>query len=96
MKRRNSELLGTVVQRFLREEGLETPLNQHRLIHSWGEVMGHGIAKYTGNIFISNQTLHVQIKSSVLRQELIMSRSALVKRLNNHVCAQVITDIHFY
>jgi hypothetical protein len=75
---------------------LETPLNQHRLINSWSEVMGQGIKKYTGDIFIKNQTLYVQIRSSVLKQDLMMSRQALVKRLNEHINAQVITDIIFY
>ncbi|MBQ2166256.1 MAG: DUF721 domain-containing protein, partial [Bacteroidaceae bacterium] len=52
--------------------------------------------KYTGDIFIKNQTLYVQIRSSVLKQDLMMSRQALVKRLNEHINAQVITDIIFY
>ena len=84
------------MQRFLREEGLETPLNQHRLINSWGEVMGQGILRYTGDIFIKNQTLYVQIHSSVLKQDLMMSRQALVRRLNEHIKTQVITDITFF
>ena len=92
MRRSNSEHISEILQRFLREEGLETPLNQHRLINSWSEVMGQGIMKYTGDIFIKNQTLYVQIRSSVLKQDLMMSRQALVKRLNEHINAQVITD----
>ena len=96
MRKSNTESIGTLLQRFLREEGLETPLNQHRLIRSWQDVLGQGIMRYTGDIFIRNQTLHVQIRSSVLKQDLMMSRANLVKRLNDHVGAQVITDIQFY
>ena len=96
MRRSNSEHISDIFQRYLREEGLETPLNQHRLINSWGDVMGQGILRYTGDIFIKNQTLYVQIRSSVLKQELMMSRQTLVRRLNEHINAQVITDITFY
>jgi len=96
MRKTNSEHISAVIRQFLREEGLETPLNQHRLIDSWAEVMGQGIVRYTGNIFIKNQTLFVQIKSSVLKQDLIMTRTNLVRRLNDHVGALVITDIQFY
>ena len=92
MRHSNAEQLGSIIS----QEGLETPLNQYRLIESWKEVMGEGIARYTGNLFIKNQTLFVQIKSSVLKQDLSMSRGNLVKRLNEHVKAQVITDITFY
>ena len=96
MRRSNSESIGKVVREFLRQEGLETPLNQHRLINSWQEVMGQGIMNYTGQLFIKNQTLYVQIRSSVLKQDLMMSRKAIVRRLNEHVQAQVIADIQFY
>ena len=96
MRRSNSEHISDILQRYLREEGLETPLNQRRLINSWGDVMGQGILRYTGDIFIKNQTLYVQIRSSVLKQELMMSRQTLVRRLNEHINAQVITDITFY
>ena len=96
MRKSNTESLTTILRRLLREEGLETPLNQHRLIRSWQEVMGQGIMNYTGNLFIRNQTLHVQIRSAVLRQDLMMSRSTIVRRLNEHVGAQVITDIVFF
>ena len=96
MRKSNTEPLSNIIHRFLREEGLETPLNQHRLIRSWQEVMGQGIMRYTGDIFITNQTLHVQIRSSVLKQDLMMSRGNLIRRLNEHVGAQVITDIQFH
>ena len=91
-----SEQVGDVVRQFLRSEGLETPLNQHRLIAAWPEVMGEGIRRYTGEVFIKNQTLFVQIRSSVLRQELNMTKANLVAKLINHVKAQVICDIKFY
>ena len=45
---------------------------------------------------IKNQTLHVQIKSSVLKQDLMMSRSNIIKRLNEYVKANVITEIIFH
>ncbi len=96
MRHCNAEQLGAIISQFMRQEGLETPFNQYRLIESWKEVMGQGIAQYTGDIFIKNQTLYVQIKSSVLKQELSMSRASLTRRLNEHIKAQVITDITFY
>jgi len=96
MKRRNAEVLGNLVRQLLREEGLETPYNEYRLIKSWKDVVGDVIDKYTGGMRIYNQTLHVDVKSSVMRQELYMMRSQLVKRLNERVGAQVITDIQFH
>ena len=95
MKRNNTEKLGDVIRKMLRQEGLETPLNQHRLINSWKDVVGPVIFRYTTNIYIKNQTLYVQLSSSVIRQELQMGREMLVRNLNSYVGAQVITDIIF-
>ena len=95
MRRSNSENVGTVIQQILRQQGFETPLNQHRLISSWPEVMGEGINRYTRDIYIQNQTLHVRLSSSIVRNELMMQRQTLVDKLNNAVGSQVITDIMF-
>ncbi len=96
MRRSQAESLTTLLGEFLREEGLETPLNQRRLISSWPEVVGPTIARYTGDVFIKNQTLYVRIKSAPLKNDLMMGRASLVSQLNQHIGAQVIADIVFY
>lgn len=96
MKRQNAQPISNILQRYLREEGLESPLNEYRLIHSWEAVLGQGIARYTGRMFIKNQTLHVHLTSPALRQDLQMARKNLIHRLNEAVGAQVIADIVFY
>lgn len=93
MKRRKAEQVGDVVRLFLREQGLEAPLNEFRLIQSWTTVLGPSVERYTRNLYIRGQTLYVQLSSSVLRSELMMQRTSLVRRLNASVGAQVITEI---
>lgn len=95
MKRNNTESIGNLIRQFMRQEGLESPLNEYRLIQGWKEVLGPGIASYTNNLFIRNQTLYVHLTSSVLRQELMMKREQIIKNLNQHVGAQVIMNIIF-
>jgi hypothetical protein len=95
MRRSQSQSLDEILGGFLREEGLETPLNQHRIVSAWPKVMGEGINQYTGSIFIKNQTLYVQIKSPVLKNDLMMGRQNIVRKLNEYVNAQVITSIVF-
>ncbi|MBQ7553421.1 MAG: DUF721 domain-containing protein [Bacteroidaceae bacterium] len=93
MKRNNAESIGMLIRKFLRQEGLETPLNEKRLIDSWGEVMGPAIADLSTPLYIKNQILYVEVTSAPLRQQLMMSRQQLVTKLNQHVGAQVITNI---
>ena len=95
MKRNDAEQIGKLIQQFLRQESLESPLNEQRLMAAWKEVLGPTINFYTKELFIKNQILYVHLTSSVLRQELMMGREILVRNLNNHVGATVITNIIF-
>ena len=82
-----------MLQRFLRQEGLETPLAQYRLIQAWPQVTGKAVAEATAELYIKNQTLYARLTSAVLRSELMMQRQALAYALNQSVQAQVITDV---
>lgn len=96
MFKRKVKSIAELLPQFLREEGLETPLLQRRLLNAWDEVVGKPIAQYTGEKFIKNQTLYIKIQNPALRADLSMSRGMLVKRLNEAVGSQVIVDIRFY
>lgn len=96
MFRREVKSVADVLQQLLREEGLETPLQQKRLIDSWETVTGRIVARYTTEKFIQNQTLYVKIVNPALRQDLVMMRQQLVKRLNEQVGSFIISDIKVY
>ena len=95
MQKRQPTQINDLLHMFLRAEGLETPYNQYRIKAAWPEVMGEGIMKYTEEMYIKGQTLYVEIKSPMLKNDLAMSRKSLVQKLNSHINAQVITDIQF-
>ena len=96
MFKRKPQSLSDVLNRYLREEGLETPLLQHRLLDAWDDVVGKMVARYTLEKRIQNQTLYVKISNPALRQDLSMMRSQLVQRLNGAVGSMVISDIRFF
>jgi len=96
MFRRKVADLRDVLNLALRQQGLETPLRQCRLIESWGMVAGHVAEQHTLNKYIRNQTLHVQVDSPALRQDLSMRRTELARQLNAAAGAFIISDIHIY
>ena len=91
MKRNDAEQIGKLIQQFLRQESLESPLNEQRLLDAWPEILGPA-ATYTSNLYIRNQTLYVHLTSAALRQELMMGREMLIRALNTKVGATVITN----
>lgn len=96
MRRNQAELIGDMIRKVMREHGLESPLNEYKLIQAWRDVLGNAIASYTTNLYIKNQILHVHLTSPALRQELMMGRERLVKNLNQYVGAEVIVNIIFH
>lgn len=96
MFKRDVKPLGDLLRQFIRNEGLETPLLQKRVVNAWDEVTGRTVAQYTAEKFIKNQVLFVKITNPALRQDLSMMRSQLVRRLNEAAGATVISDVRIY
>lgn len=88
--------LSEVLNRTLRQEGLETPMLQCRLIDSWESVVGKSVASCTSEKYIRNQVLHVKILNPALRSDLNMMRTDIVNRLNQMVGSRIIIDLRIY
>ena len=95
MFKRNVQQVKDLVFQVMREQGLETPLQQKRLVEAWPQVAGALIAGYTLNVYIYNQTLYVRLSNPALRADLSMRRQEFVQKLNGVVGEQIITDVRF-
>lgn len=96
MFKRDVQSITDILNKLLREEGLEMPLMQKRLIDSWETVTGSIVARYTTEKYIKNQTLYVKIANPALRHDISMMRTQLVKRLNEHVGSFVINEVRVF
>ena len=95
MKRTEAEPIGDIIKKLLETEHLDGKMNELRVAELWAEVVGPGVNRYTVNRFVKGGILYVRLSSAVLRNELMMGRSTLVKRLNDAVGSEVISDIVF-
>lgn len=93
MKKYTTASISDVLGQFLRDEGLETPLLEHRAIQAWPEVMGQAIARYTSDLRIRNGVLYVKVSSAPLRQNLQMAHKNIAERINAHVHSHVLSDV---
>lgn len=96
MKRQRFRLVGDVVRNILRDDGLETPLNEHRLLSALPEFLGGKIRPYLGKTRIQDDTLFVEIRSAPLRANLTMDSKRIKQELNKIVGAVVIQKIKFF
>lgn len=88
--------LSQILREVMRKDGLETPLNEKRIIDLWDQVAGPMAARYTTEKFIRNQTLFVKIINPSLKADLMMRRTELQVLLNQKVGAFVISEIKIY
>ena len=95
MKRVEAKSVGEIINEVLRQERLSTRLDEHRAMALWPDGVGPGINKYTVSRTVKNGVMTVVISSAPLRQQLMMSRTALIKQLNDFLGGEVITDIVF-
>jgi len=95
MRKKNTELLSDVIRQVLKQQHLDKPLNEKRLIDAWPVVLGNNIMQYTSGLSIKNKVLYVSLNSSVLRHDLFLSREEIKASLNKHVGAEVIINIIF-
>lgn len=95
MKRFDTEGISDILGKFLREEGLEIPLLEHRALRAWPEVMGQAISRYTSDLRIRNGILYVKVSSAPLRQNLQMAHKSVAEKINAYVGSRVLTDVKF-
>lgn len=95
MRRKNTEKLDAILSQVLKANQLDKKLYETRVVKSWSVVLGENIMKYTTSIYFRNQKLYVQLSSSVLRNELFLTREEIKNSLNSYVGADVVEEIVF-
>ncbi len=93
MRRSKTIHLADAIQDYLKEMKLDGKLSELHLIESWEEIVGKAISSRTSKVYIKDGILFVHLKSSVVRNELLMLREALKEKLNQKAGSEVIKEI---
>lgn len=93
MRRSKTVSLAEAMEDYIKEMNLGGKLKELSVLDSWESMVGKAISSRTSKIFIKDGILNVHLKSSVVRNELMMIREALRERLNEKVGSEVIKDI---
>jgi hypothetical protein len=93
MRRSKTISLAEALNDYIREMNLGGKLSEISVINSWEEIVGKAISSRTTRLYIKDHILYVHLKSSVVRNELLMLREALREKLNSRAGSEVIKDI---
>jgi hypothetical protein len=96
MKRTESQAIGRLLEAFFEDNPhMADKLAETRLMNYWNNDMSQAISRYTGNLFVRNRIFYIQLKSAVLKNELMMHREQLIENLNKEAGRNVIDNIVF-
>ena len=93
-KRINDHLnISEALKEFVSENKLQKGLDKIDVKNVWYSQMGPAIEKYTTAIKLEREVLHVQLSSSVLREELSYGKDKIIKMLNRELGRELIKKL---
>lgn len=95
MGRNNDKPLKEAIEQLLNVYKLRRKFDETSLIAAWPDLMGRAVANRTSQLYIRERKLFIRIESSVLKNELMMIRSEIVKRMNERAGSSVLDEIVF-
>lgn len=95
MRKPNDITLKQAIDKLLSHYKLRGKYDETGVVALWPEIMGTAVANRTTQIYISHGKLFVRIESSVVKNELLIVRSAIIDKLNEKAGSKVITEIVF-
>lgn len=94
MKREsNEEHIDDVINRLIKSYGMRKNFDEIEAINASKKVLGPTLVKYIESIQIKKYKLYIKFNSSVIREELLMGKSTLIKLINEQVGKSVVLDI---
>ncbi len=93
MRRSNTQSISEVLREYIDALGMRRKLKESRLQQQWKDIVGKNAASLTKKIYLKEGTLYAYLNSSVLRNELLMMRETLIKRINDEAGEELVKKI---
>jgi predicted nucleic acid-binding Zn ribbon protein len=82
-----------VIREYLKEMNIDQKLKEVGIVSQWEKLMGKTVAVRTSQIYIRNHILYIHVTSSVLKNELLMMRQAIIEKINEKAGERVVEQI---
>lgn len=93
LRRTQTRSLKEIIEEVLHESGMDKKLKERDLISKWEDMVGRNIARSTTSIYIRERKLFITIRSSVIRNELMMIRKGILQEINRLAGEELIDEI---
>jgi len=93
MRKSNTQTIENVIREYLREMNIDQKLKEVGIVSQWEKLMGKTVAVRTSQIYIRNHILYIHVTSSVLKNELLMMRQAIMDKINEQAGEKIVEQI---
>ncbi|VAW18774.1 Zn-ribbon-containing, possibly RNA-binding protein and truncated derivatives [hydrothermal vent metagenome] len=95
MAKRQNEFhsIKDLMKDVIKENKLTKGMLQLSVKEAWAKLMGVGVVSYTNNIELHGKTLIVNLKSSVLREELSYGKEKIISMMNDELGGDLISKL---
>jgi predicted nucleic acid-binding Zn ribbon protein len=93
MRKSNTQPIENVIREYLKEMNIDQKLKEVGIVSQWEKLMGKTVAVRTSQIYIRNHILYIHVTSSVLKNELLMMRQAIIEKINEEAGEKIVEQI---
>ena len=93
MKRTKAQPIGVLLDNLFKSPDVARKIAEGSLPHIWREVTGEVVAASTRQVRFVRGTLYIHVSSSILRNELMMQREALVRSINKKLDMELVKSV---
>ena len=85
--------LSEALQVFLKESRIKDEMLALQIQDAWENIMGKTIARYTDQVRIHGNKLHIHTKVGPLRNELIYQRETVIQKVNAFLGSVIVNEV---
>lgn len=89
----NQSTVGDVLKQIIQTNKLQPGMDAIDVKEAWKNLMGNGVNSYTRNVVLKGNTLYVELTSSVLREELSLGKSKIIKMINEDLGRDIVMNV---
>jgi predicted nucleic acid-binding Zn ribbon protein len=93
MRKSNTQPIENVIREYLKEMNIDQKLKEVGIVSQWEKMMGKTVAVRTSQIYIRNHILYIHVTSSVLKNELLMMRQAIIEKINEQAGEKLVEQM---
>ena len=95
MRKANDKSMKEAIAQMLNVYKIKRRFDETHIIASWPEFVGKSVANRTKEIFIRDKKLFLKIESSVIRNELILMKTQILKKINEEANNEIVDELIF-